>query len=191
MKTQARRRLLRFLELVVLCFLLNLAQTALSAETPFGFKIGDSVRSQLKSCSSTQPTQPCFEVIDSLPTVSTYKLHHEKNILGGINQQVYIVEKNDVIEQVQVVFSKHSLAQVSQILLTQFGPPQIQSSQPIWIGTSEYQANLSHWLLEDGVVSLQDTLKDQNLACAVIRTQSDFDRSFSAGTANVTAMQNI
>lgn len=191
MKTRSRRKLLRFIELLLLCIVLNLAHTALAAETPFGFKIGESVKNQLPPCTADQPGTLCFELVDTLPSISTYKLRGEKNILGGIAQQVYLVERNDIIEQVQVVFGKEAIESVNQLLLMQFGPPQIRSTKPVWVDRYEYQANLSHWLLEDGVVSLQDTLGQRNLACAVIRTQEDFDKSMSPSTQALTPMRNI
>lgn len=155
---------------------------AMAADTPFGFQIGMPVAGQLPECSNADSITMCVEPQEEDSIGKTYLLRHERNILGGSPQAVYLVETHLGIEQVQVVFPVQTVALVKSILNNAFGEPALQGELKLWDGYAYKPAALQHWVLEDGVITLQDKTTQGDRAVAVIRSSHDFDRSLPVAT---------
>ena len=155
---------------------------ALAADTPFGFQIGIPVAGQLPECANSDSMTMCVEPQEEDNMGKTYRLRHERNILGGTPQAVYLVETPLGIEQVQVVFPVQTVGLVKSILNNAFGEPAMQGELKLWDGYAYKAAALQHWVLEDGVITLQDKTTQGDRAVAVIRSSHDFDRSLPLAT---------
>lgn len=155
---------------------------AFAVDTPFGFQIGMPVAGQLPECSTADAITMCVEPQDEDSFAKTYRLRHERNILGGSPQAVYLVETPKGIEQVQVVFPVQTVGLVKSILNHAFGEPALQGELKLWDGFDYKPAALQHWVLEDGVITLQDKTTQGDRAVAVIRSSQDFDRTLPLAT---------
>ena len=164
---------------------------ALAADTPFGFQIGVPVAGQLPECSNSDAMALCVEPQEQNDWAKTYVLRHERNILGGAPQVVYLVETAQGIEQVQVVFPSEQLPRVKGILQGAFGEPALEGHLSLWDGQSYLPAVLQHWVLEDGVITLQDKTVNSDRAVAVIRSNQNFDDSLSIATQSVPQLLSI
>ena len=158
------------------------AAPAFAVDTPFGFQIGAPVAGQLPECSTADAITMCVEPQEEDAHGKTYRLRHERNILGGSPQAVYLVETQQGIEQVQVVFPVQTVGLVKSILHHAFGEPALQGELKLWDGYDYKPAALQHWVLEDGVITLQDKTTQGDRAVAVIRSNHDFDRTLPLAT---------
>ncbi|MDH4396238.1 MAG: hypothetical protein QE278_11195 [Limnobacter sp.] len=155
---------------------------AFAADTPFGFQIGKPVADQLPECSNADAATMCVEPQEEDAYGKTYRLRHERNILGGSPQAVYLVETQQGIAQVQVVFPTQTVGLVKSILNHAYGEPAMQGELKLWDGYGYKPAALQHWVLEDGVITLQDATTQGDRAVAVIRSNQDFDRTLPLGS---------
>lgn len=155
---------------------------AFAADTPFGFQIGIPVAGQLPECSTADAVTMCVEPQEEDSYGKTYRLRHERNILGGSPQAVYLVETQLGIEQVQVVFPVQTVGLVKSILNHAYGEPVMQGELKLWDGYDYKPAALQHWVLEDGVITLQDKTTQGDRAVAVIRSNHDFVRTLPLAT---------
>lgn len=160
---------------------------AQAGQTPFGFEIGKSVESQLRLCSE-ELSAMCAERLEP-GEVEVFKLRGEKNVLGGREQQVFVLQKEGLIEQVQILFRSADLLFVNALLADLFGEPSLVTSSKEWDGGLEQVSHIKHWLTEDGVISLQDQTAVEGASVAYIRTQSDFERTLEAVQSEVDTKQ--
>lgn len=165
----------KFVSKALLASSLALPALSLAAETPFGFEVGKSVESQLPSCSEESATM-CVERLET-QDIEVFKLKGEKNILGGRQQQVFVLQKNKSIEQVQILFRSSDLMFVNTLLTELFGEPSLITNSKEWDGGSEQVSHSKHWVAEDGVISLQDQTAVEGASVAFIRTHEDFKRT--------------
>lgn len=167
--------LLRLVSKSVLAFSLSVPALAHAGQTPFGFEIGKSVASQIPSCSE-ETSRMCVERLEA-EDIEVYKLRGEKNILGGRQQQVFVLQKEGSIEQVQILFKSSDLLFVNSLLAELFGEPSLVTKSKEWDGGSEQESHAKHWVAEDGVISLQDQTAVEGASVAFIRTHEDFKRT--------------
>lgn len=165
----------RFLSKSILAFALSFPVVAQAGQTPFGFEVGKSVASQIPSCSE-ESSKMCVERLEA-DGIEVFKLRGEKNILGGRQQQVFVLQKDGTIEQVQILFKSSDLFFVNALLAELFGEPSLVTKSKEWDGGSEQESHAKHWVAEDGVISLQDQTAVEGASVAFIRTHADFERT--------------
>lgn len=175
MKTLFQRKGPFFVQRMVICMSL-ITGTSYAGETPFGFEMGKTVASQLPRCAEVDGSRQCVELTETQGTLQVYQLRQARNILGGVPQSVHVVEGSQGIEQVQVAFPIQTAQRVKALLQAAFGEPSAVMDDELMLNDCAVPTHFQHWVLEDGVITLQVSDSDSGEAYALIRTPEDFQR---------------